>query len=1583
MNENLSTKLLTAQGEDELKEAMWEMLQEGEECVADVYMSLGDAVSCNSGVIIGCANDVMCKLVSSVNEEVRRWARGCLTEGRPSQSTVAHALQMVHEALEETSVEPPQEETLFPSLSDTPASTIPISQNPAVLWHAFHFLASFPLSTHTTAVNILLAAAHAKGYLGPETSQTHPVITEARHWFLTSLIAHLPPSAVTSAAYDKIISAVLPTNLPLLCTFLSRHPSLTTAHHVNLVFEACESVDEVLPLAALSSNGTAVSDLVCTYIWSRFDEVKAKGDWMDIGVKTFAASVQTILKQVLKWSDLMASWYSSVLKKGVPPPEPDFQLRFPQITSLITGLAEAWDTLPPAATEQLASSTLPLAALFDADAIEMFLEFTRLHQRMPADYTSKPIYVLRQLLKAIDTLASKALASTDSAVLRVAYILAPQYKLAHAAATNGADAGDALVETAKADDRGQQWIGVALRACCAMDDDTEQSDYDSDVRLAVFFRAATGILHGITKGLSPFLDSKYVGEVLQSSQRCMGFWLRMKFPFATVMVAASQIKPGAWSSAILRCIASAETAAEAEAWAVTIANLADLGAFSSSENRKLFTRVVGRHANALTAINTAVCYTPTAERLVAWCKGEEYKADTAPKKAHVQVEEEFRPQYTLGILDDDDDDLFGEGNKGADKEGDEEETVAENGFEFAVPSRPKGKADFLVDMAAHMATPRRPRKTVNTGLIGVDKNLRKVAMLSGASSQVQIDVQPCGAAWVTDNKPKESKPIKLVEDNITVQPKQFNSSALAAGDMRFKAMQDLSRAENIRQLRERRLPGHKAVILQALLEAQVPAGLAKKQLPALPVSYVSEDHYAKSLWPYIVEEAACGVQRAMAEMKFSIKDKGMVTEVLNRTEEIVMEFQQHSSNYYGPMDVVAMDCNTDKLILGKVTKYYPRHNQLQVSVTKAELSSMHVNRPIEVTPLTRVGTVFHQNWAINHLAMFPLYKTLLGAAPITTPFEGYQNVVPSGYLAYLGRRFNHVQQSAILKAASYTEGITLIQGPPGTGKTHTIVGLLGMLLMHNGPLTCPRHKRVLVVAPSNTAIDEVALRVAKTGLRDCNGEMYSPKMVRVGVRSKVNDELKPLFMDDIVELQLGVKRGQADKANDGYVLLRNQIEGERVKLDKIENKLSVEYVNQAEKIRLMEGRLKTELAKRKIAAEVAEESRQMTKAKVLEKAQLVFSTLGSCKDLTTKFSAVVIDEAAQAVEPDVLVALSCGAKVCVMVGDDKQLPATVLSPKAQAAGYDRSLFARLRQGGHEPMLLSTQYRMHPEIRAFPSKAFYSGKLSDHPSLLKRPEVPILPYFIVNVPNGRTLRKNKSSSLMNEVEARVVDVMVQKVRAATQMNNSDIGVISPYKDQVDVIRRRLPGVEVNTVDGYQGREKKVIVVSCVRAPGAAVGLGFTNKEERVNVSLTRGQSVVIVVCHIETMASDALWRSLIVDARQRELVFEAESFLEFGRPLPGSKGALKAEDLQHDTTKVRNNVCLEAAKKEAARKKKLAEEKSRVREVIDVDKVAAKPRVQQQPMYQGVTGGFAASISRAAPQKRSSNQPIPLGKRVKR
>jgi len=265
---------------------------------------------------------------------------------------------------------------------------------------------------------------------------------------------------------------------------------------------------------------------------------------------------------------------------------------------------------------------------------------------------------------------------------------------------------------------------------------------------------------------------------------------------------------------------------------------------------------------------------------------------------------------------------------------------------------------------------------------------------------------------------------------------------------------------------------------------------------------------------------------------------------------------------------------------------------------------------------------------------------------------------------------------------------------------------------------------------------------------------------------------------------------------------------------------------------------------------------------VLQNVDVVAATCIGCGmgplDRVT-FPFIVIDEAAQVIEPAVILPLGKGAVQAVMVGDQCQLPATVLSQEAQSAGLDISMFDRLLSMGMEYTLLTDQYRMHPSISAFPSWRFYRNELKNAVTDRDRPIPNGMPFYSNLVfLHVDAIEASGGSSKRNPAEAQCAAWVVEQGMRYAGMSASDFGIISPYGAQVSEIRRLLPqsvqaACQVSTVDSFQGSEREVIIFSLVRANHRG-DVGFVADWRRLNVALTRAKKLCVIIGNIPTWLS---------------------------------------------------------------------------------------------------------------------------------
>ncbi|AEE29498.2 P-loop containing nucleoside triphosphate hydrolases superfamily protein [Arabidopsis thaliana] len=495
--------------------------------------------------------------------------------------------------------------------------------------------------------------------------------------------------------------------------------------------------------------------------------------------------------------------------------------------------------------------------------------------------------------------------------------------------------------------------------------------------------------------------------------------------------------------------------------------------------------------------------------------------------------------------------------------------------------------------------------------------------------------------------------------------------------------------------------------------------------------------------------------------------------------------------------------------------------------------------------------------------------------------------------------------------------------------------------------------RVLICAQSNAAVDELVSRISSLGIYGRDGKMFKPYLVRVGNAKTVHSNSMPFFLDTLVDQRLAEERmrineSKSNKGADSSALLRSNLEkvvdqithfeAKRANINQesldAKDKPENEHHNKDDDGKLMsDAELGIRLRrlyeqKRKIYKDLSAVQAQERKANyemrtlkqklrksILKEAQIVVTTLSGCGgDLYSVcaeslaahkfgspsednlFDAVVIDEAAQALEPATLIPLqllkSRGTK-CIMVGDPKQLPATVLSNVASKFLYECSMFERLQRAGYPILMLTQQYRMHPEICRFPSMHFYDNKLLNGVDMSSK-SAPfhenhhLGPYVFYDIVDGQEHRSGDSSSVCNEQEAEAAVQLLRffKKRYPSEFVAGRIGIITPYKRQLAVLRSRFTGafgaqvtadMEMNTVDGFQGKEVDILVLSTVRATHSAPDgvnqsrIGFVADVRRMNVALTRAKLSLWVLGNTRTLQRDHNWGALVKDAKEREVI----------------------------------------------------------------------------------------------------------------
>ncbi|WP_299286884.1 AAA domain-containing protein [uncultured Mucilaginibacter sp.] len=457
-------------------------------------------------------------------------------------------------------------------------------------------------------------------------------------------------------------------------------------------------------------------------------------------------------------------------------------------------------------------------------------------------------------------------------------------------------------------------------------------------------------------------------------------------------------------------------------------------------------------------------------------------------------------------------------------------------------------------------------------------------------------------------------------------------------------------------------------------------------------------------------------------------------------------------------------------------------------------------------------------------------------------------------------QLNSSQTEAVRKIMAADE-LAIVHGPPGTGKTTTLVQAIKALIQQNG-------KQILVVAPSNTAVDLLSEKLDDLGLN----------VLRTGNPARVSEKLLSLTLD------------------------RKTTEHQNYKEIKKLKKQAGEYKNLAHKYKRSFG--KAERDQRK--ALFTEAHKLMKEAGAMEqfitddligKAQVITATLVGANHFTIrnlKFETVVIDEAAQALEPACWIPILKAKKV-VLAGDHCQLPPTIKSPEAAAQGFSVTLFEKcIRLHPEAVVLLDEQYRMNEAIMGFPSQVFYQDKLKANLIVAKSVLFPQdAPLTFIDTAGCGFEEKQEGTSVTNPEEGNFLlkhlAAYVQELKTHLSAENfPTVAVIAPYKEQIRVLKEQMADFEtlqavaknisINTVDSFQGQERDVVYISMTRS-NAKGEIGFLSDIRRMNVAMTRARKKLVVVGDSSTLSKLPFYTDFITYAEQLNAYHSAWEFSE--------------------------------------------------------------------------------------------------------
>jgi len=465
--------------------------------------------------------------------------------------------------------------------------------------------------------------------------------------------------------------------------------------------------------------------------------------------------------------------------------------------------------------------------------------------------------------------------------------------------------------------------------------------------------------------------------------------------------------------------------------------------------------------------------------------------------------------------------------------------------------------------------------------------------------------------------------------------------------------------------------------------------------------------------------------------------------------------------------------------------------------------------------------------AVKLAALMPEDRRIKVLTGVTSPtFENEKNL--------LLNNLNESQQQAVKKILS-ANNLAIVHGPPGTGKTTTLVQAIKIMAAN---------EQVLVVAPSNTAVDLLSEKLASEGLN----------VLRIGNPARVSERLMDLTLDSQMAAHSYMKESKKLK------------------------KQASEYKNMAHRYKRNFGKAEREQRKalfdeaHKIMKEVAK-TEQFIIDDLVNKAQVITATLAGSNHWTIKglkFGTVVIDEAGQALEPACWVPILKAQKI-ILAGDHCQLPPTVKSATAARSGLSTTLLEKCVALHPEAVvLLNEQYRMNNAIMGYSSAVFYNNALKAHSSVATRLLLPNdSPFNFIDTAGCGFDEKPVGTSVANPEEATFLFNYLEKFIA--DLDPLSIAVISPYSEQIRLLKAELANrpdlkklesfISVNTIDSFQGQERDMVLISLTRSNNEG-DIGFLADIRRLNVAMTRAKKKLVIIGDSSTLAKLPFYANMV-------------------------------------------------------------------------------------------------------------------------
>ncbi|KAJ9478787.1 hypothetical protein PHBOTO_002288 [Pseudozyma hubeiensis] len=568
-------------------------------------------------------------------------------------------------------------------------------------------------------------------------------------------------------------------------------------------------------------------------------------------------------------------------------------------------------------------------------------------------------------------------------------------------------------------------------------------------------------------------------------------------------------------------------------------------------------------------------------------------------------------------------------------------------------------------------------------------------------------------------------------------------------------------------------------------------------------------------------------------------------------------------------------------------------------------------------------------------------------------------------------QLNRSQTQAV--AMMLRERVSLIQGPPGTGKTRTIVTAI-KLLKQDFRVPHP----IMLAAHTNVAVDNLADGCIKAGLRvvrigpsararaGIDQHTLDAYFLRHPGKQRLDQIKRQLDTLDRLKSEYEMGRMGASGTSTASALLEEADQDETA-IGKAEapswEDMMAEREEEREAAQPQGGTaseeyeaIKKQLSRLKATYFFL---RASIRGEILNGADVICGSAiaaGSPELDMIDLPVVFFDEASMATEPVSLVPLMKGCRHLSIIGDHKQLPPMVTSTEARQGGLSRSLFERLIHSGNgiPSTMLNVQFRMHPSLADFPNKTFYDGALQngEGTELIPPVESSYWP-SVAGCSNegarrlcfvdhkGRETKAANSTSLCNTSEARIVlDMAIDLLQRNPELTGDDIGIVTPYAGQQVLLEKmlhneasqarqqaagiletrssELGSIDIHTVDGFEGREKKVILFSTVRT-NAQGYVGFLADGRRLNVALTRAQSALFVIGNIDTFRKAQLSEAAYsrVESPNLEALRNYAAYLEERGAVVSRDGSAADNELKEgDEVEVVDSDAVEARESDA-------------------------------------------------------------------